>query len=63
MQVPNIATSTATVVLSISGRNANLDQMAPPVIEDSKNLTIEKSKRMTFVETDKPIYKPGQTGE
>jgi len=45
----------ATVRLIITGQGVN--------IEEKKNVLIHKANSGTFIQMDKPIYKPGQTGE
>lgn len=45
----------ATVRLIITGQEVN--------IEEKKKVLIRKASSGTFIQMDKPIYKPGQTGE
>lgn len=45
----------ATVRLIITGQGVN--------IEEKKKVLIRKASSGTFIQMDKPIYKPGQTGE
>nr|XP_013811703.1 PREDICTED: alpha-2-macroglobulin-like protein 1 [Apteryx mantelli mantelli] len=43
----------ATVILTITGQEVS--------IEEKKKVLIRKANRGTFIQTDKPIYQPGQT--
>nr|XP_009685485.1 PREDICTED: alpha-2-macroglobulin-like protein 1 [Struthio camelus australis] len=43
----------ATVILTLSGQGVN--------IEEKKKVLIRKASSGTFIQTDKPIYQPGQT--
>lgn len=45
----------ATVKLIITGEGAS--------IEEEKKVLIRKASSGTFIQTDKPSYQPGQTGE
>jgi len=45
----------ATVKLIITGEGIS--------IEEKKKVLIRKASSGTFIQTDKPIYQPGQTGE
>lgn len=54
MQISGLPASLALIIVQIKGPTQNFTRTKPIEIREAENVV--------FVQTDKPIYKPGQTG-
>ena len=59
-QVPDILENSTIVILRVQAKFSSHVEFE--VVHDKK-LEIKKLGTDTFIQTDKPIYKPGQTGK
>lgn len=53
-QIPEVSSSSAFIIVQVKGSTQEFIKR--------KSIHIAKAESLVFVQTDKPIYKPGQTG-
>lgn len=64
-QVPevNLRQSSSVATISVYVRDGLLGEPHAYILWGTKDIQLETAKVETFIETDKPLYIPGQTGE
>ncbi len=61
-QVPDVLEDYTIAILRVQAKRMFAPQVEFEVVDDKK-IEIKKLGTDTFIQTDKPIYKPGQTGK